>query len=143
MLKYGIQSYRKINVTTSDPVKLIIMCYEGAINNIMIAKEKFYKNDYEGKGKAIQKAVDIIAELQNSIDFKKGGEIAKNLDAIYSLVTGKIIQADLDKDPEALGSAVEILSDLLNAWEILHTGQNPILPNHKTAPEMRPDQIAT
>lgn len=143
MLNYGIQSYRKTNVTTSDPAKLIIMCYEGAINNIKIAKEKYFKKDYEGKGKAIQKAVDIIAELQNSIDFEKGGEIGKNLDAIYSLVTSKIIQADLDKDPEALDGAVQILNDLLNAWETLHTGQYSILPNNKTAPEMHPDQVAT
>ncbi len=36
----GIQSYRKTNVITSDPGRLIIMCYEGAIDSLKLAKEK-------------------------------------------------------------------------------------------------------
>ena len=40
MYNNGIQSYRKTNVITSDPVRLVIMCYEGAIDNLKLAKEK-------------------------------------------------------------------------------------------------------
>ena len=56
MYHNGIQSYRKTNVITSDPVRLVIMCYEGAIDNLKLAKLKFIEKDYEGKGKAIIKA---------------------------------------------------------------------------------------
>ncbi|MBW2319351.1 MAG: flagellar protein FliS, partial [Deltaproteobacteria bacterium] len=47
MYNNGIQSYRKTNVITSDPVRLVIMCYEGAIDNLKLAKEKMKEKDYE------------------------------------------------------------------------------------------------
>ena len=40
MYNNGIQAYRKTNVVTADPKRLVIMCYEGAIENLKIGKEK-------------------------------------------------------------------------------------------------------
>lgn len=30
----GINAYRQINVTTADPKRLVLMCYEGAIGSL-------------------------------------------------------------------------------------------------------------
>ena len=119
MFNQGIHSYRKVNVTTSNSVQLIVMCYEGAINNLKIAKQKYIDNDFEAKAKAIKKFMDIIAELQCALDFKKGAEVAKNLDAIYSFMTQKIIQADMEGELTAMDSVIDMLSELLSAWETL------------------------
>ena len=78
----GITSYRKTDVVTSDPVGLVIKCYEGAIDSLKLAKQKIDEKDYEGKGKAIIKAQEIIEELLCSLDFKKGGEIANSLQSL-------------------------------------------------------------
>ena len=51
MYSNGIQSYRKTDVITSDPVRLVIMCYEGAVDRLKLAKQKIIEGDYEGKGK--------------------------------------------------------------------------------------------
>ena len=121
MFNQGIQSYRKVNVTTSNSGQLILMCYEGVIDNLKIAKHKYIENDYEGKCKAINKALDIIAELKSSLDFKKGGSTAKSLDAVYSLMTGKILQADIDRDLPGIDNVIGMLSELLSAWKELLT----------------------
>ncbi len=128
MLNPGIQSYRKVNVTTSNSVQLIVMCYEGAIDNLKIAKQKYIENDYEAKSKAIQKFMAIIAELQCALDFEKGAEVAKNLDAVYNFITHKILEADMNKDLAAIDSVINMLSDLLPAWETLRTKQTDMPP---------------
>jgi len=113
----GIQSYRKTNVITSDPGRLIIMCYEGAIDSLKLAKEKIKEKDYEKKAKAIIKAQDIIEELMSSLNFEKGGEIADNLESLYNYMLRRILQGDLNKDVGAIDEVIGIFSDLLSAWQ--------------------------
>ena len=124
MYHNGIQSYRKTNVITSDPVRLVIMCYEGAIDNLKLAKLKFIEKDYEGKGKAIIKAQDILDELMCSLDFEKGGSIAKNLGSLYNYMARRILHGDLNRDTGAIDEVIGMLSELLSAWEEVYSHQD-------------------
>ena len=113
----GVQSYRKTNITTSDPVRLIIMCYEGVIDNLKLAKEKIKEKDYEKKAKAIIKAQDIINELICSLNFEKGGEIARNLRSLYGYMLKRILYADVNRDMGAIDEVIGMLNELLSAWQ--------------------------
>ena len=113
----GIQSYRKTNVVTSDPVKLVIMCYEGAIDSLKLAKQKMREKNYEKKAKAIIKAQDIIRELMCSLDFEKGAEIANNLDSLYNYMLRRILQGDLNKDVRPIDEVIGMFTELLSAWQ--------------------------
>jgi flagellar secretion chaperone FliS len=113
----GIQSYRKTNVITSDPGRLIIMCYEGAIDSLKLAKEKAQKKDYEKKAKAIIKAQEIIDELLCSLDLEKGGAIAINLSSLYNYMLRRILYGDVNKDIGALDEVIGMLNELLSAWQ--------------------------
>jgi len=117
MYSNGIQDYRRTNVITADPKRLVLMCYEGAIENLKIGKQRYIEKDYEGKGKAITKAQDIINELLCSLDFEKGGAIAKNLDSLYNYMSRRIIHADVNKDLSALNEVIGMLNELKSAWE--------------------------
>jgi flagellar protein FliS len=117
MYQNGFQSYRKTNVVTADPGKLVIMCYEGAIDNLIIAKQKYAEKKYEAKCKHMNKAKDIIDELLCSLNFEKGGAIAGNLESLYNYMTRKIILADINKDMEGMDEVVGLLRELLSAWK--------------------------
>ncbi len=117
----GIQSYRRTNVVTADPGKLVIMCYEGAIDNLMIAKQKDAEEKYEEKSRHINKTKDIIDELMCSLDLEKGGLIARNLESLYNYMTRRIIQADANRSMDALDEVVGMLRELLSAWEEVFT----------------------
>ena len=117
MYSNGIQSYRKTSVVTSDPVKLVIMCYEGAVDSLKLAKQKIIDKDYEAKAKAIINAQDIIDELLCSIDFEKGGTIAKNLEALYRYMLKRIMYADLNKETDSIDEVIGMLTELLSAWQ--------------------------
>ena len=84
MYQNGIQSYQKTNITTADPKKLVLMCYEGAISNLKNARGKYISKEYELKSKSIKKAHEIISLLMQSLDFEKGGNIAGSLEALYN-----------------------------------------------------------
>ena len=117
MYSNGIQSYRKTNVVTLDPVGLVVMCYEGAIDRLKLAKRKIIEGDYEAKGEYIIKSREIIDELLCSIDFEKGGTIAKNLEALYYYMQRRIMDGELNKDTGAIDEVIGILSELLSAWQ--------------------------
>ncbi len=117
MYSNGIQSYRKTNVVTADPVRLVTMCYDGAIDSLKLAKQKIDEKDYEGKAKAIIKTQDIIDELLCSLDFEKGGVIAKNLSSIYNYMTRRIMHGDVHGDMEAFDEVIGMLTELLSAWQ--------------------------
>ena len=112
----GIQSYRKTNITTSDPMRLVVMCYEGAIDNLKLAKEKIKEKDYEKKAKAIIKAQDIIDELLCSLDIEKGSTIASNLSSLYKYMLKRIIYGDINRDMDAIDEVIGMLNELLSAW---------------------------
>lgn len=113
----GVQAYRQTGVMTADPKRLILMCYEGAIDCLRAAKDKLIAKDFEGKGYDLNKARDIIGELTNSLDFEKGDEIARNLDSIYNYMLRRILHADMEKDARAVDEVVGLLSELKTAWE--------------------------
>lgn len=124
MYNNGVQSYRKVSVITSDPGKLILMCYEGAMYQLKIAKQKYEEKDYEGKCKSLTKAMNFIDELLCSLDFEKGGAIARNLSALYNYMNRRILQADVNRDISGIDEVIGMLADILSAWEEIINGQH-------------------
>ena len=121
---YGkkLRQYQQVSVATAGKVNLVIMCYEKAIQSLHHAKSFYVAGDYESKYKALQKAVDIINELQGNLDFQKGGSIAKNLDSIYTYLKQRLIDGDLKRDLSTLDEAITIMGELKSAWEGISEG---------------------
>ncbi len=110
-------NYQKVQVTTSDRVKLVVMLYDGAISFLKTAIKYLEKNDMAGKGVYIAKAQDIIDELNNSLNIKEGGEIAVNLRKIYNFLYFYLVKANLSKNKSMIEESISILSTLREAWD--------------------------
>ncbi|PKN25099.1 MAG: flagellar export chaperone FliS [Deltaproteobacteria bacterium HGW-Deltaproteobacteria-21] len=109
--------YRRLNVETAGKLDLVLMCYEKTIEVIRQGKEHLQEQEYEKKAGKIQKAIDIIHELQNCLNFEQGGQIARNLDSIYNYLVRRLLDGDLKKDAGAYDEVIGILSELKEAWE--------------------------
>ena len=59
------------------------------------AQRYYVDREYEKKGMALQKSLSIINELQSSLDFENGGQIARNLDRIYTYMSQKLLHGRL------------------------------------------------
>ena len=117
MVEKGVGTYQEISFLTADPKKLILICYRQAILNLKAAREHYLAQDYEAKAKSLQKALDIICELNNALDFEKGGSIARNLDTLYKYMTRSLLEADIKRDVTMFAAIIRMLEELESAWE--------------------------
>jgi flagellar secretion chaperone FliS len=111
--------YKRVGVETAGTTELVVMCYEKALEMLRSAKRSFEEKEFEKKGKALKKALEVINTLQSTLDMEKGGQIAKNLEAIYIYLTRRLLEGDIRKDLTAFDEAVRILSELKEAWEAI------------------------
>jgi flagellar secretion chaperone FliS len=113
--RYG--AYRQSDVLTADPKRLLILCYEETIRMLNMAKTSYASLDYEAKGRAVQKALDLISELREALDFEKGGSIAIHLDGLYAFMSRHIIDSDRKKNLDGFSHVAQMLEELKAAWE--------------------------
>src|SRR5690349_10836177 len=90
----ALQKYKQTSVTSASREKLLLMMYEGAIKYTKKAVIACEIKDIADRGLNIGKAYDIIMELNNTLNFEIGGEIAKNLEQLYMFMTDQLTQAN-------------------------------------------------
>jgi flagellar protein FliS len=113
-----IHSYRETQIKTATPAKLILMLYDGAIKYINLAVEKLDNKHkaYDEVSNHIIRAQDIVTELMVSINFEKGGEIAKNLFSLYMYMNRRLLEANIKKNSAVLEEIKKLLVELRSAW---------------------------
>jgi flagellar protein FliS len=112
--------YLENMVANANPVRLVIMLYEKAINCLENALEIGDTEDFDmqkSKYEEMGRALEIISVLDAVLDMEKGGEIAKNLREIYRSLTDELTYQMLKEDRERLEKVIKILKNLKSAWE--------------------------
>ena len=116
---YGksIKNYDRTLIQTAGKLDLVILCYEKAIQLLNQAKDHYLDHETEKKVYKIKKVIDILNELNGSLNMDKGGQIAVNLQSIYTYLIKIILSGDINKDPSAYDDGIRILSELKEAWD--------------------------
>lgn len=118
------RAYLQTQVTTTNPGDVVVLLYGGAIKFLQQAKQKMKERDMEQKGLLISKALDIIGELEASLNTEKGGELGENLHKLYFYCNTRLLLANLKLDPKLIDEVITILSGLKAAFEEIKN-QNP------------------
>lgn len=113
------RGYQVASVTTVDRVRIVVLCYEGCIANLIRAQEEMKAGNHSQKGLYLGKALAIVTELMNSLDRDQGGEIAERLEQLYRYVIETLSQANLKQDPGLLDGPVRVLKELKEGWNAL------------------------
>lgn len=116
-------AYMQTQVTTTTPGHLVVMLYDGAITFLEQAKEEILARNYAKKGILISQALDIIAELDGSLNTDKGGEIAQNLHKLYIYCNTRLLQANLKMDTGLVDEVIGILSAFRSAFSEISKNQ--------------------
>lgn len=109
--------YREQMVMTASPAKLIELLLDKAISVIEDAKALIEEKNFKGANEKIIRAQDIVMELNLSLDVEGGGDIAKNLRALYNYMYRTLVEANIKKDVKKLDEVKTLLSDLLSTWQ--------------------------
>ena len=105
----GFSAYNQINVTTADPMKVILMLYDGAIRFLKEAIECTRTGDIKNKNINANNARDIIVELNNALNVEVGGEMAHNLRSLYLFMNRHLMTANWRND---VGAMTEVLEQM-------------------------------
>lgn len=116
-MTYGAKNYKQMQITTASPTQILIMLYEGAIQNVKKAILAIEQKNIADKGKYIGKAHDIINELTVSLNHEVAGQIAKDLERLYNFMVTQLMKANIENDKEALIPVQKNLETLLEGWK--------------------------
>ncbi len=124
----AVKAYANVDIESkthsSDPHKLILMLYQGALLSIASAKNQMLRKEIAAKGHSISQAISIINEgLKASLDLNVGGPLAKNLSDLYDYMCQRLLQANMKNDPAMLDEVSALLIDLRGAWESIRQAE--------------------
>ena len=110
------QAYQTTMVQSRSPLELVVMLYDGVIRFLTEAKGAVESRDLVAKRRAISRALAIISELQSSLNFADGGEIAVTLDGLYTRMNGRLLEANMHIDAAPIDEVLGLLGPLRESW---------------------------
>lgn len=112
----GYLKYKKTSIETASKEKILLMLYEGAIKFTKKAIIAAEQKQIAERATNICRVYDIILELNNTLDHKIGGDLARQLEQLYMFITDQLSKANLEGNPEPLRSVLKILETLYDGW---------------------------
>jgi flagellar protein FliS len=111
-----MSAYQTQQVMTSSPVMLVAMLYDKAIQCLKEVIQAIEAGNVEARWKSNQRAYEIIQHLQLTLNLEKGGEIARNLDRLYSLMLRLLPQVNMANNAAPAREVIALLEPLRDAW---------------------------
>lgn len=108
---------RHTSIEDKNPHELILMLYQGAVDNLVKAKGCIMRKDFAGKGETLGRAITIIGGLQGFLDMEKGGEISEKLDALYDYCSRQLFEATKSNDTEVIDEVIGLIREVQSGWE--------------------------
>lgn len=116
MSVHAYQAYRQTKVTTASQGELLLMLFDGAIRFSRQAQEFMRKGEIEEASAKLIRTQDIMNELIVSLNLEVG-EIADNLQMLYTYIYDLLVEANIKKQPEIVDEAIHMLVELRQTWE--------------------------
>lgn len=107
---------------TLAPAKQIVLLYDGAMQRIKEARKAIEAKRINERYIAVTKAAAIVDALHACLDHEQGGEIAQNLDRIYTHIAFRLQNINLSDDPAICDELIARLGELRAAWAELADG---------------------
>ena len=114
-------SYNSIDVTSriegASPHRLVSILFEELLKALEAMAAAQQRGDLGQRGSRQARALAILSGLETSLDFEKGGEIAKGLAAIYREARRLVMAAADENSAAPVMQAREMLKEIASAWD--------------------------
>lgn len=114
-------AYRQVGVQSgvdgASPHMLIKMLFDGLIQSLNAARGAMQRGDVAEKGRQIGKSVRILEEgLKGGLNPAQGGDIARNLGALYDYCIGRLTLANMRNDLALVEEVVSLIAPVAQSW---------------------------
>jgi len=113
------QAYLSQQLASLSPAKRVALLYDKAIASLRDAIQAIEAGDIERRWKSNKLACDVIETLWATLDVEQGGEIAQNLNRLYSFMLQHLPAVDFRNDPKPAEEVIALLEPLRQSWHEL------------------------
>lgn len=117
------KNYMENRIRSANQMELVIILYEGAIQQLSEAKTAIQLGMIERKTSAINLCSRFITEMQAALDLEKGGLIAASLSRLYRYFQQCLVEANMRNSMERVDEVQDLLRGLLDSWNRLNEMQ--------------------
>ena len=106
-------------VASADRHELVTLLFKALIGALAGAEVHHQHENKDQVREYVTKACRILAGLQGSLDYERGGDIAVNLGQLYGYSIRKLFAANvnLDTAPDNIAEVKSLLEPIAEAWE--------------------------
>jgi flagellar protein FliS len=108
--------YLQNDILSSDPIQLVRRLYGGALKSIAEARTRLRAGDIPGRVREVTRAHAILAELAQSLDHTRGGELSQNLARLYDYLQRRLLEGNFRQSEAPFAEAEGLLRTLLEGW---------------------------
>lgn len=106
-----------IRTAAATPHQLVIMLFNGLMDELVRAKGHINSLRYERKATSISKCIDILNALTSALDYERGGELALQLAGLYDYCVYRLYDASNSMSIEQIAEVEAILGNIREGWE--------------------------
>lgn len=111
-----VNQYLTNTVQSASPEQLMLMLYDGAIRFVSLAIQAIDNGLIDKRAYYINKTSAIVSEFAATLDHSMNPKLAEDLDALYSYMLNRMMEANLKNDTAPLVEVKQMLSDLRRTW---------------------------
>ena len=110
------QSYREASVRGANPVRLVVLLYEQMIEDLRQVALAIDENNIQRRTDRIRHAILVLGHLQSSLDFSRGGQVARDLDNFYNTLRQSLVAVQFRPTKRGVAQLITDLLALRAAW---------------------------
>ena len=117
----ALNAYKETDLSEIDsasPHRLIEMTFQDLKKNLLVIRRALNDGKRIG-GDEAARSIAALEILRASLNFKDGGDIAKNLDQIYIYSLDQLSKILKDDSEHELDSVIAIVTSLVDAWSTI------------------------
>lgn len=123
----ALNAYKQTDVTSRSPLEVVVLLYDGAIRFLGEAAVAAGRHDKPSRTRSVARAQAIIGELQGTLDMARGGQVAHDLDRLYTYMTSRLLDATARQDDTAIAEVQKLLASMREAWARIATAPEATL----------------
>jgi flagellar secretion chaperone FliS len=118
-------TYRENAVRSAAPIELVVILFDAAIDDMRRAASAAKAGDIEERAAAIRHAMLVLQQLQGTLDFEKGGQVARQFEQFYNLVRAKLLESQLRNSSDLMQQQIQFMSEVRDCWAEAEKQLNP------------------
>lgn len=107
-----VASYREMEILSASPERLVVLLFDHLVVQLHRVRNAIDANDVTLRTVSLSKARGIVSELLSTLDFDKGGNIARDLGSLYRFLLGEMAEVGTQRNARHVERLTQIAESL-------------------------------